>query len=257
MSLYDAESAAWGRYLRRARRPLYILAFLLPLIIAYEICLAMLLPTKDGLGVNTVLAHKSLLQFFDAFGVGDAGGLFLGGLVIVLVLLIWHLLLRDPWRVDPGVPVVMAVESAVLAVPLLVASVVITRTLAMATGGPPGFAELGLWSKMAISVGAGLYEELVFRMLLIAVIHTLLVDLGKAPHWLGAGIAIVVSAAAFTWYHDLRAPDGSISPSKVTFYLVAGLYFGLIYTLRGFGIVVGVHAAYDIMTVLLPGGDPT
>ncbi len=73
----------------------------------------------------------------------------------------------------------------------------------------------------------------------------------------GVQIAVVVSAAAFTAYHPLRDATGAFSMPRVTFYLLAGLYFGAVYVVRGFGIVVGVHAFYDIMVVsMLPGPDP-
>jgi membrane protease YdiL (CAAX protease family) len=109
--------------------------------------------------------------------------------------------------------------------------------------------ELSFWSKMAISVGAGLYEELMFRMLLIAVIHTLLVDVGKASEGLGATIAVIISAAAFAWYH--KSPGVAMTAQQAMFYVLAGLYFGAIYVLRGFGIVVAVHALYDVIAFSL------
>jgi hypothetical protein len=71
----------------------------------------------------------------------------------------------------------------------------------------------------------------------------------------GASIAVLVSAVAFTFYHDLHTASGAISGRRVIFYLVAGLYFGATYVLRGFGIVVGAHALYDIIAVLLPAAD--
>ena len=45
-----------------SRRPLQILLFLLPLIIAYEIALAVVLQREGGVFTN--LAHKRLLEFF-------------------------------------------------------------------------------------------------------------------------------------------------------------------------------------------------
>ncbi len=238
-----------------SRRPLQMLIFLLPLILFYELALARLLQS-DG-KVLTNEAHKTLLQFFDAVGFSHSSTLVLGGIVIGVVLLLWHLLLRDPWTIDWPAIGLMAVEVLILTIPLLVLSRIIVETpavhsgwLAMLRGSNGDIAQLGFLSGVAISVGAGLYEELVFRMLLIAALHTLLVDVGKLPHLLGAGIAIIVSAAAFTWYHPLEAAGGGISTYRLTFFFVAGLYFGLIYVLRGFGIVVGVHAMYDIITVL-------
>ncbi len=250
----DGESPTGGGYWTSARRPLHILAYLLPLIVIYEVCLARMLSLD-------VEAHRKLHEFFVNLGVATAGGLSLGGLAIVVVLLVWHVLTRERWRVEPAVVAMMAVESLLLAAPLVVVGHLLTYSpLAAATGSagsaaalpPPVFADLDIWSKVAISIGAGLYEEFFFRMLLIAVLHTLLVDVGKASPRLGAGIAIVVSAVAFAWYHDLGGPQGELSGRKMLFYLLAGVYFGLVYVLRGFGLAVGVHALYDIITVLIP-----
>ncbi len=244
-----------GAYADASRQPLSILVFLLPLVVAYEIGLSLLLRSSEGVLTNK--AHETLLRFFEEFGIAASGGLYLGGAAIVVVLLIWHLLTRDPWRIDPATPGLMAVESLLLSLPLIVLGVVVAGRLdgAVATGGvgaaaPAGsdLASLGILSGLAISIGAGLYEELLFRMLLIAVLHTLLVDVGKTGSALGAGIAVVVSAAAFTWYHPVAGLAGGL------LYFLAGLYFGGVYVVRGFGIVVGAHACYDILIVLLMRG---
>jgi hypothetical protein len=223
------------------KRPLQILAFLLPLIILYELALTFLLQSQQS--VQTVLAHRYLLQFFDAFNITPQGGLHMGGIAIIVVLLVWHVLERTPWKISYKACGFMALESIVLVIPLLVLSQIITRTVA--TSLATSLQDLDKWSQVSISIGAGLYEELMFRMLLIAIVHTLLVDVGKASHQLGAIIAVVVSAAAFAWYHPLK------SSSDTLFYFLAGLYFGAIYVVRGFGIVVAVHAFYDIVTFWL------
>jgi Type II CAAX prenyl endopeptidase Rce1-like len=239
--------ASIDAYWDSARRPLQILAFLLPLIIFYELALTSVLQSPQS--VRTVLAHKYLLRFFDAFHIAPEGGLHLGGIAIVVVLLVWHILTRDAWRIDLRVVGYMAVETIIITLPLLVLSQVIRRPLAaeafLAFSRAPGVRELSFLSRSAIGIGAGLYEELIFRMLLIAVIHTLLVDVGKASSNVGAAVAVAVSAAAFTIYHPLESVAQSV------FLFLAGLYFGAVYVVRGFGIVVGVHALYDIITFLL------
>ena len=226
-----------------SRQPLQILVFLLPLVIAYEIGLAVVLRSGDGVLTNK--AHEAILGFFEIFGLPASGGLFLGGAAIVAVLLVWHVLSRDPWRVDPVTPAIMLLESLVLTIPPIVVGLLLAGgRFAVAPSGPE-VAELGLGSQLAISIGAGLYEELLFRMLLIAVIHTLLVDVGKLGSRTGAAIAVVVAAAAFTWYHPLPGV------AEALFFFLAGLYFGAVYVVRGFGIVVGVHAFYDVIVVSL------
>ncbi|MHC4993343.1 MAG: CPBP family glutamic-type intramembrane protease [Planctomycetota bacterium] len=244
----EPEAAYWSA----SRRPLQMLLFLLPLIVAYEAGLAWVLRTDSGVVTNK--AHESLLRFFEVMGVNAAGGLFLGGIVIIVVLLVWHLLNRDPWRLDWATAGFMAVESVLLTLPLLAVGLLVQRGLpAAAAGATPDLAQLDLWSRMAISVGAGLYEELLFRMLLIAVVHTLLVDLFKLDDGIGTVAAIGVSAISFTVYHPLGGATGELSMSRLVFYLLAGIYFGVVYVLRGFGIVVAVHAFYDVLAVAWMG----
>jgi hypothetical protein len=242
-----------------SKQPLPILSFLLPLIVAYEVGLALVLRSSEGVLTNK--AHETVLQFFDTFGLPASGGLFLGGAVIVVVLLVWHVLTRTPWRFDLATTGLMAVESLLWTIPLIVLGVVIGSSMAMMApaGGGAGPADLSTMSipeRVAISVGAGLYEELLFRMLLIALLHTLLVDVGKVNSTAGAAIAIVISAIAFTVYHPLGGPDGGVAAHRVVFYFLAGLYFGVVYVLRGFGIVVGTHALYDVLVVSALPGSP-
>ncbi|MEM7228062.1 MAG: CPBP family intramembrane glutamic endopeptidase [Planctomycetota bacterium] len=237
-------------YWIESRRPLPILLFLLPLIFAYECGMAFILRSDDHLVTNR--AHKSLLEFFEVVGIAPTGGLFLGGLAIIAVLFIWHLLNRDPWRVRFGNVGLMYIEAMVLTLPLLILSRLISQELAaVPSTGPPSLEGLGMWSQMTISVGAGLYEELLFRMLAIAVLHTLLVDIAGLSTVYGALIAILLSAALFTWYHPLDGDDGSLSARRLVFFFVAGVYFGVVFVARGFGIVVAVHALYDVVTVIM------
>lgn len=245
--------AAANAYFDASKKPLQILVFLLPLVIVYEIGLAFFLPTDEGVLTNK--AHETLLRFFDTFGITAGGGLYLGGIVLVVVLLVWHILTKDKWKIDRSVLGLMVAESILLTIPLIVLAQVILRSstdpqgiaASLATAAPLQLGSLSIWSKLSISIGAGLYEELLFRMLLIAVIHTLLVDIIKISANSGAMISVIISAIAFTIYHPL---DGA---GSMVFYFMAGLYFGSVYAVRGFGIVVGVHAVYDIIMVsMLP-----
>lgn len=233
-------------YFEQSKRPLQVLAFLLPLIMLYEVCLALVL--RDGLQTNTVEAHAQLVKFFALFGIAPGGGLFLGGVVLVVILVVWHVLCRDPWHVEWRLTAWMALESLLLTIPVLAIGFLLSGPAAAATSGTT-IGDLDLPSQIAITVGAGLYEELAFRMVLIAIVHTLLVDVAGLRDRTGFIIAIVLSAAAFTIYHhsEARPLDGRTA----AFFFVAGLYFGGVFAARGFGIVVGVHALYDIVIVLL------
>jgi len=248
-------------YADRSRRPLHILIYLLPLIIAYELGLALLLRSDQQ--VLTIEAHRWLIHFFDVAGIARQTGLHLGGAAIVAILITWHLLRRDPWRIEARTIGLMAIEAIALTVPLLVLGRLLAETrlagvdladLALVVGEANETTAGGALrpsAALTISIGAGLYEELMFRMVLIAVLHTIAVDVFKTSHAFGAAIGVLISAIAFTAYHPLQLADGSVSMQRLVFYFLAGLYFAGVYVWRGFGIVVAVHALYDIVTVVV------
>lgn len=247
-------------YLELSKRPLQILIFLAPLIIAYELGTFRFATDPETGRVITISAYGFLDRFFEIFGVN---ALYLPGLTLIVVLLVWHLLVKDRWEVHAGVPALMWIESLALSLPLLVLNQIVLRLfadgspilfgLALQADGGSGLAELDWPARLVLSIGAGVYEELVFRMLVIAAVHALIVDVLKASDSLGTAIAIVVSALAFMVYHPLNPDGAGVRLHLATFYLLAGLYFGVVYVGRGFGVVVGAHAVYDVLVlVVLP-----
>lgn len=243
--------AAQG-YFEASKRPLEILFFLLPFIAFYEYELARVLRSPDGLVTNE--AHLALLTLFEAFEI-QASALSLPGFLLVAILLIWHALSRGPWIVDLSVVARMFLESAALALPLLVIAQFVARSIPeagpMPAAGIEEFGSLPLGAQIAVAVGAGLYEELAFRMVGFGVLLFVFADLLAVPKKWAMAAAIGLSALAFAVYHPLRGPDGGFLPQRFVFFLLAGAYFGIAYALRGFGIVAATHALYDIATALL------
>ncbi len=239
-------------YLVQSREPLTILCFLLPLLVAYEVLLLVALRSTGGL--ITPDAHRWILTLFEAFELGTVG-LWLPGVLVAVVLLAWHIVERRPTRCDGSFVGLMWSESLVLALPLLVLSQAVLRIPAEATAAAGvEFAELPLSARIAVSVGAGIYEELLFRLGLIGLLLVVFEDVLGTPRRTAVAIAVGLSAVAFMAYHPLRGEGGGIMPSRVVFYLGAGVYFGILYAARGFGIAVGAHAAYDILAAVLASG---
>jgi membrane protease YdiL (CAAX protease family) len=239
-------------YVALSQRPLHILAFLLPLVVLYEVGAAKYLgDAANGQG-ETIRAHSMLLAFFQDFGLA---GRFLPGIALVAVLLVSHALHRDRWRINPLVIAGMALEAVVWTIPLIVVSILLVWTL-FGSGDAPAAAaalpDLMLRSREArvtVAVGAGLYEELVFRMIGMAALHMVFVDLAKLKEGAGRLLSVLGAAAAFALYHDGAWQSGQMSLAALP-YFVAGAYFGMVYLYRGFGIVVAVHALYDVVVLL-------
>lgn len=236
--------------------PLHVLVFLLPLIAIYEF--GSLWYLQDATGVmRTVSARNLLARFFTVFG---ATSFHLPAITLVVVLLIWHILNRDSWRIRPGVLVGMALESCVLMIPLLVLGLIMnSRTqpgslAAMAL--PPPQVDLHSFSwqeRLTLSIGAGLYEELVFRLVMITAVHMVLCDVLKLSRSTSAVIACFVSAVAFALYHEvsLAGLRSGTDIASAIFLTAAGLYFAGLFLIRGFGIVVATHALYDVIVLVV------
>lgn len=252
-------------YLTRSKRPLQALFFLLPMILLYELG-TLVYATDPARGVTRFIYARSLLRdFFEWMGMT---GYYLPGLIVVVVLFSWHMVQRDPWRFEPRLYIGMWVESALLALPLFVFAIMVFRqpeaqlaaTMFDATAIAPlaGAATTAVdpatptdgWQAMLVfSIGAGIYEELLFRLIGIALLHTIFVDVLALPEKLGAIIAIGLSALAFALYHF--TDQNPFAWNKCLFYTGAGVYFAAVYVLRGFGIVAGTHAVYDLIVVAL------
>lgn len=257
---------AGRRYLDESRRPLEILLFLLPLVLLYELWLV--LELRGGPAVLTNKAHETVYRFLGLFGGllgldANPSGLWalsLPGVLLVAILLGWHLASRNSWRVEPRTVGLMAVESLLAAAALVLVARLIASVpggglpLGAAAGGEPGgLRSLSLGGKLAISIGAGLYEEMVFRLGLMSLVAW---ALGGVLGWRegpALAIAIVASAVLFAIYHPLRDATGAVDRRRLAFFLVAGAWFATLYALRGFGIAVGGHAGYDVAVTLLSG----
>ncbi len=227
---------------------MHILIFLLPLIVVYEI--GSVLSARSG-AMESIRAERLLRDFFEAMGVA---GLHLPALAIVAVLLSWQVISRDRWRVRFSTLVLMGFESLAWTLPILMLNNVIGgaflgggETAAAALAAGPDFSAMPWPQRVSIAVGAGLYEELLFRLVLIAVVHLIAHDLLRIRDYPSRIIAVAISAVAFALYHEAATSD----PKMFVFFFAAGVLFGSVYLWRGFGIVVGAHAAYDLVALLL------
>ncbi len=250
-----------GDYSALSKGPLHSLCFLLPLIIAYELGTRWYLTDSFMSSVQTIRAHSMLLAFFQDFGVA---GRFLPAMTVVAVLVVWHVLNGDRARVRPQVLLGMILESALLTVPLIV--FIGLMQLAFGTGHPPSpaaaqvaqqtldpLAKLPWRAGLTISLGAGLYEEMLFRMVGVTALHLVCVDLAKMSEQVGTWLAVGLAAAAFAAYHDVMGQGGGghIDALKAASLMVAGVYFGMVFSVRGFGLAVGVHVLYDVYVLVL------
>ncbi|MCF7958219.1 MAG: CPBP family intramembrane metalloprotease [Phycisphaerae bacterium] len=261
---------AQGSYLDSTRRPFYGLFFLLPLIIVYEICVLQGNTNEFPLKVAT---FEWLISLATWIGVHPTLAWSFPGFVVLVILMFWQLSSDYTWKIKPKWLGWMWIESIILSAPLFIilfAQNAIQNALFYSPNGTTTMATLGnlpylagisptIIPKIVISIGAGIYEELVFRLILLGLLLTLLEDVIKIHSAMAVTIATLVSAVLFSLHHyigiDFSADNFSDFFCKLEgftlysffFRTLAGIYFAVLFHYRGYGITAGAHCMYDII----------
>lgn len=230
-----------GDYWSESRRPWVSLLFLTPLLVFYEG--GVLLETSASARNGADLWLRTLL---DQIGFGHY---FLLPVLLVAVLLGWHYATGEPWRVAPSTLFGMAVECALLSLALWIllqwqGSLWQIPNEAQQTSLP-------CWLVRTISyLGAGLYEELLFRLILLPLALWGFRLSGLSP-WRSFLAAALATSGLFALAHHVGPTGEPWNPFAFSFRLSAGIFFCTLFWYRGFGIAAGSHAGYDILVGVL------
>lgn len=236
-------------YWRASRAPRYSFTFALPLLALYEL-LAGILPQGETHGVRNG-ADVILKSVFYA-ALGRWGPLAFGALLVAIFLWgAWKDARASGEPLRASYFMWMLGESVALALVFGVVVGLITArllgTLHMLSLAP--LQQLDTPTKLMVSLGAGLYEELLFRVILVSGLATFgRVVCGMSPRVAGA-FAVVLGAAIFSAFHYIGAYGDVLTVQSFTFRMIAGLFFSALYLLRGFGIVAWTHALYDVFLI--------
>jgi membrane protease YdiL (CAAX protease family) len=111
--------------------------------------------------------------------------------------------------------------------------------------------QIGLFDKLVLSVGAGVFEELVFRLVLLGGLHWIGTRVLKLRGWVSILIAFGVSSILFSLAHHIGPMGEPLRVGVFTYRVMAGLFFAALFQFRGFPIAVWTHALYDIYVMLL------
>lgn len=233
----DAEALpAADTYWSISRTPLTSLVFSLPLVLAYEGGVLLL-----GRGSPRNGADVWLRTLLDHLGFGQY---FLLPLLTILGLLSWHYVEHDRWRWSTAVLIAMAGECVLWATALIGIGQIQGGFWPTAMAGGEGF-----FARLIAYCGAGLYEEVLFRLLLLPAIVWILATLG-ASRGVAVVWAVVLSSVLFSGAHYVGPLGDTFDPYSFTFRFLAGVFFAWLFCVRGFGIAAGTHAAYDMLVGL-------
>jgi membrane protease YdiL (CAAX protease family) len=212
------------------------LLFIAPPLAAYEIGV-LTLGVQNG-------ADAWMRGVLNSMGFGQH---FLLPLLTVAILLGWHHLAHQRWRLSAGVLLAMAAECVLLAVCLWLI-LRLQGSLLQAVADPVPLSIATRCKDAVLFLGAGIYEELLFRLILLSLVMWLLRRVGAAaPTSMCA--AVLLTSILFSAAHYGNNGD-SFHWFSFLFRCLAGVFFSILFVYRGFGIAAGTHAAYDVLVGL-------
>jgi hypothetical protein len=265
-------------YLERTSRPIYAVLFLMPFIIFYELGTFFINTNFLNQYQIRVVAFVWLQQWLTSLGFGGKFAWVTPGLAAVVILLSQQITSGRKWNTCFSDFLVMAVESILLAVPLIVLTLLLNtigspenpsistnsiyKSISLLSGLLTTENTIGqsIWANIVTGIGAGIYEELVFRLILICLLMILFQDVIKLKHGNAIMLSVFISAGLFSAHHHIdffTGRENSIDPfdwGEFIFRTIAGIYFAFLYAIRGFGITAGTHSFYNIIAVSITAG---
>lgn len=230
----DAKGKTWGYNLMTSS------VLILPLFLVYQLGVLLTWPMHNGADLIT----EFLVQKLDLVGY-IAFNLAMAALICVLA---------ASKRKEQGVEFKQMVpllgESAIYA--FFLGSVIFFFMIRILHLEPPRMAmdNASFTDRFVMSAGAGVHEEILFRLVLLNGLALALKGLKFGPKEAFLG-ALLVSSALFSAVHHLGSLGDPFTFWVFTFRLLAGIIFGVIYWFRGLAVAVYTHALYDMYVLLL------
>ncbi len=228
------------RYRNDIHKPLNQLVIIAPLLVIFQIGSAQL-----GSDLLVPQYLRCVLLWF------GATGRYLPAVLIVVVLLAQHAVRNDPSRINLRAVLGMIFESAFWSLPLLAISWLTGRVYvsAAAEGGPSGNAVLRTWME---AIGAGVYEEFLFRLVFLSVMVLLFVDLLHLRKDVMTIVAILLAGLIFAACHFPAAHWFGTEVrqwGRFAFLALAGAWWGVLFVWRGYAVAACSHIWWDIFVI--------
>ena len=228
-------------YLLKSRTSFYSLLFTLPLFFLYEVNI-LFLSWDDILVVRNGadFLMRNILEAFDIYGLYGLGLVFFLGLLVTYIFFIKE---DRQQEVNVNFLFIMLAESMLWSVVLYFLLFKFMVLLMNPTGKT-------ILQQVTLAIGAGIYEEFLFRVLLIAGLSGILGFVFMWDKTFKNIIAVVLSGGIFSAFHFMGEYGDFFSMELFLMRFFAGLILGMLYIYRGFGITAYTHSIYDLIVLI-------
>ena len=194
----------------------------------------------DQLRNGADVLMRQVLESFGIYGMYGFGGTFLIGFLIAFIRQKKNLRTSE---IESRFLLIMFFESIAWATLLVIMMIKIPTFLSLSN-------EDHLIQQVVLAIGAGIYEEFVFRVLLISGLAILF---GLIFNWGEFGktfLSVIISSAIFSIFHFFGSYGDVFSFPLFFARFFAGIFLAMIYIFRGFGITAYAHSIYDLFVLV-------
>lgn len=234
-----------GSYAKETNTLLYSYLLSLPLLLLYEFLIIISQPGQNL--IVRISVDSWIKSLFTSIGL-DAFSITL----FIAALAGLGILYRDRKklaRLKKRYFLYLIIESMVYAISLaFIISYVVQSILMLDASG--ALSEMSKLQLFALSLGAGLYEELFFRVILISVL-VFLISRVLSKKWLTYLVSALIAAFLFSTVHYIGEFGDPFTIGSFLFRFLFGLALNGIYVLRGFGTAAWTHALYDLLVIFI------
>lgn len=216
-------------YFKETRQARYSFLMVLPLLLAYEYE-AFSLNHSDITGIRNG-ADIFLKKILGVFGLH--GHLAVAFILCISMLLVYRREKEKPVRFNYFI--FIFIECIIYAL-ILEPAILKLRTLL----------SISRHAQFVACLGAGVYEELLFRLLLFTGVYRIFKKLLDMDN-ISLIIGVLVSSLFFSYFHYWGSMADTFTISGFTYRFLAGIILCLLYYFRGLGIAAYTHTFYDLM----------
>ncbi|MFL2989324.1 MAG: type II CAAX prenyl endopeptidase Rce1 family protein [Candidatus Neomarinimicrobiota bacterium] len=228
-------------YFFTSRTSFYSFLFTIPLFFVYEISILFL--SKDDIIVvrnGADFLMRNILESFDIYGLYGLGFVFLFGFVL---LFIFFIKTDNKKEFKSNFLFLMFIESVLWSFILYFMLSKFMLVLMNPTGKM-------ILQQVTLAIGAGIYEEFLFRVLLIAGLTRILGFIFLWKQLARKIVALIISGGIFSAFHFMGEYGDFFSMELFLLRFFAGIILGGLYIFRGFGITAYTHSIYDLIVLI-------
>ena len=228
------------KYLEYTRTPIYSLFFTLPFFLIYEV--GIFLTSNENLSIMRNGADALMRQILSTFGLV---GLYWMGAIFFIAIILTFLVQRKYWydiEIFGNYLIIMVFESLFWSLLLYF----FMSNVYIFLMNPNGEV---LIQQITLAIGAGIYEEFFFRVVLILLISSILALVFNWNKKINNWLSMIIAAGIFSAFHFIGDYADFFSFKIFMVRFLAGIILGTLYFFRGFGITAWSHSIYDLIII--------